>query len=206
MLDNELVIIDYKMGNLRSVQKAFEAIGCKAIISNSLDTIRCATKLVLPGVGAFKDGMKNLKELELIDLIHEKVIVEQTPILGICLGMQLMARKSYEHGETEGLGWIDAEVVKFHVSSQNLKVPHVGWNEVHYKGCDRLFTNIKDNDDFYFVHSYYLKTYEDVVVGITDYGIRFTSAITKNNIFATQFHPEKSQTSGLQLLKNFLEY
>ena len=206
MLNNSLVIIDYKMGNLRSVQKAFEKIGCNAIISNDKDIILNAKKLVLPGVGAFKDGMKHLEELDLIETLNKKVLEDKIPILGICLGMQLLSKKSYENGETEGLGWIDAEVIKFEFDNKNLKVPHVGWNEVIFQDEDNLlFSNIENHKDFYFVHSYYFKPHENVTTTTTDYGFEFTSSINKNNIFATQFHPEKSQKNGLQILKNFWE-
>jgi len=195
------------MGNLRSVQKAFERIGCNAIISNDRETILNADKLVLPGVGAFKDGMKYLQELNLIEILNKKVLEEKTPLLGICLGMQLLANKSYENGETVGLEWIDAEVVKFEFETQNLKIPHVGWNEISFQNIpNRLFSNINNHKDFYFVHSYYFKTNENVNIATTNYGFEFTSAIAKNNIFATQFHPEKSQTDGLQILKNFWEF
>jgi len=206
LLNNSLVIIDYKMGNLRSVQKAFEKIGCNAIISNDKDIILNAKKLVLPGVGAFKDGMKHLEELDLIETLNKKVLEDKIPILGICLGMQLLSKKSYENGETEGLGWIDAEVIKFEFDNKNLKVPHVGWNEVIFQDEDNLlFSNIENHKDFYFVHSYYFKPHENVTTTTTDYGFEFTSSINKNNIFATQFHPEKSQKNGLQILKNFWE-
>jgi len=205
-LSNNIVIIDYKMGNLRSVQKAFEKVGAEAVISNDHETILQAAKLVLPGVGSFKDGMKHLKELELIDILNQKVIEDKTPILGICLGMQLFASKSYENGETEGLSWIDAEIVKFEFNEKKLKVPHVGWNEAKFnkKSCI-LFSDIDNQKDFYFVHSFYFKENENVTIATTNYGFEFTSAINKNNIFATQFHPEKSQTDGLQILKNFWE-
>jgi len=194
------------MGNLRSVQKAFEKIGCNAIISNDKETIQNATKLVLPGVGAFKDGMKHLQELNLIDILNKKVLEDKTPILGICLGMQLLSNKSYENGETTGLGWIDAEVVKFEFDNTNLKIPHVGWNEVIFQDNNNtLFSHIENHKDFYFVHSYYFKPNEDVIIATTEYGFEFTSAINKDNIFATQFHPEKSQANGLQILKNFWE-
>lgn len=203
--NSSVVIIDYKMGNLRSVQKAFEMIRCNAIVSNDIETIKNANKLVLPGVGAFKDGMKHLTDLNLISILNQKVLEERTPILGVCLGMQLFSKKSYEYGETKGLGWIDAEVVKFEFDTQNLKIPHVGWNEVYQKNENILFTNIKDSHDFYFVHSYYFKPNEDVTIGTTEYGFEFTSVVNKDNIFATQFHPEKSQSAGLQLLKNFMQ-
>jgi len=202
--NNSLVIIDYKMGNLRSVQKAFEKVGCNAIISNDIEVILKANKLVLPGVGAFKDGMKHLHELNLINILNKKVLEDKTPILGICLGMQLLSNKSYENGETMGLGWINAEVVKFEFDTKKLKIPHVGWNELHYQKKSCLFDSIQNKSDFYFVHSYHFKTDEDIVVTTTDYGFEFVSAINKDNIYATQFHPEKSQTVGIQLIENFV--
>ncbi|MGJ0302811.1 imidazole glycerol phosphate synthase subunit HisH [Aliarcobacter cryaerophilus] len=195
------------MGNLRSVQKAFEKVGCDAIISNDIGTIQNADKLVLPGVGAFKDGMKYLKELNLIEILNKKVVEEKTPLLGICLGMQLLAKKSYENGETLGLGWIDAEVVKFDFteSDKKLKIPHVGWNNVNYKNENLLFKNIPSGSDFYFVHSYHFKTLnKSTISSVTDYGFDFVSSINKDNIFAFQFHPEKSQTVGLKLIENFV--
>ena len=203
-MSDKIVIIDYKMGNLRSVQKAFEKIGFDALISNDKQTIQDADKLILPGVGAFKDGMKHLSDLGLINILHKKVIEEKTPILGICLGMQLLSNKSYENGETKGLGWIDAEVVKFHFDEQNLKIPHVGWNELSLnKASNQLFQDLNDKEDFYFVHSYYFKDNEASTIATTNYGFEFTSAVNKNNIYATQFHPEKSQSVGLKILENF---
>ena len=195
------------MGNLRSVQKAFEKIGCDAVISNDHDTIEAADKIVLPGVGAFKDGMKHLTELGLVKLLTEEVFVKKKPFLGICLGMQLIAKKSYENGETKGLGWIEAEIMKFDFSNidDRLKIPHVGWNEVKYKNRNILFQGIANANDFYFVHSYHFSTEEDVVSSTTDYGFDFISSINKDNIFAFQFHPEKSQTSGLRILENFVK-
>ena len=206
LLNNNIVIIDYNMGNLRSVQKAFEKVGCDAIITNDHDTIRNADKIVLPGVGAFKDGMRYLEELGLIDILNQEVITNKKPFLGVCLGMQLIANKSYEQGETKGLGWIDAEVVKFDFSnsSRKLKIPHVGWNNVSFKNNNICFTDIPNNSDFYFVHSYYMQTTEKIVTSTTDYGYEFVSSIQKNNIYAFQFHPEKSQKVGLQLIKNFV--
>ena len=207
MSNNSVAIIDYKMGNLRSVQKAFQKIGCDAIITNEKELIQNASKIVLPGVGAFKDGMKNLKELELIDVLQTEVREKKKPFLGICLGMQLLATKSYEDGEYNGLGWIDAEVVKFdfHSLSSKLKIPHVGWNDIHLKNNSPLFSGIEDEDDFYFVHSYHFVTQEDIVTSVTNYGYDFITSIQKENIFASQFHPEKSQTMGLKILENFVQ-
>ena len=207
MSNNQIVIIDYNMGNLRSVQKAFEKMGCNALISNNHKIIEDADKIVLPGVGAFKDGMKHLNELGLIELLNKEVLVNKKPFLGICLGMQLIANKSYENEETDGLGWIDAEVTQFDFTkhTKTLKVPHVGWNDVSYRKKNILFNGIPDKSDFYFVHSYYFSTQEDVVSSMTDYGFDFISSIEKDNIFAFQFHPEKSQGVGLKILENFIK-
>ena len=206
MSNNQIVIIDYNMGNLRSVQKAFERVGVDAIISNNHEVIKKASKIVLPGVGSFKDGMENLEKLDLITILNEEVISKKKPFLGICLGMQLLSKKGYENGETKGLSWVDAEVIKFDFTDyeKKLKIPHVGWNNIKYKNKNRLFDNILDNSDFYFVHSYYFNTAENVITSSTDYGFAFTSSIQKDNIYAFQFHPEKSQNVGLKLLENFV--
>ncbi len=206
MLDSSIVIIDYNMGNLRSVQKAFEKLGENAVISKDCDVIRNASKVVLPGVGAFRDGMRNLEALGLIEVLNQVVIQEKKTFLGICLGMQLISRKSCEHGETDGLSWVDAEVVEFDFASQEkkLKVPHTGWNNISYKKQDVLFQNVLENSDLYFVHSYYFQTNENIVTSTTNYGGEFVSSVTKENIYAVQFHPEKSQSVGLRVLKNFI--
>jgi glutamine amidotransferase len=205
-LSDKIVIIDYGMGNLRSVQKAFEKVGATAVISNDHTLIKESSKLVLPGVGAFKDAMNNLAKLGLIDLLHEEVIGKKKPFLGICLGMQLIAAKSFEFGETEGLGWIDAQIVRFDFTDRStaLKVPHVGWNNVAFANPSPLFKNIPDGSDFYFVHSYYFDADRRYATGITDYGVEFISSVQKENIFATQFHPEKSQMYGLKIIENFV--
>jgi len=204
ILSDNIVIIDYKMGNLKSVEKAFAKVGADVIISNDSQIIKNASKIVLPGVGAFKDGMKYLKELGLIDVLHKEVLQNKKPFLGICLGMQLIAKKSYENGKTEGLAWIDGIVVKF--DSSNLKVPHVGWNNVTYKKENVLFKDIPNSSDFYFVHSYHFTSLEDAVTSSTDYGDDFVSSLQKENIFAVQFHPEKSQKVGLKFLENFVSF
>jgi glutamine amidotransferase len=194
------------MGNLRSVQKAFEKVGCDVVISNDNDVIKSADKIVLPGVGAFKDGMKHLEELDLIELLNEEVIQNKKPFLGVCLGMQLIANRSYENAETNGLGWVDAEVVKFDFSNldKKLKIPHVGWNNVLFKNKNILLDDIPNDSDFYFVHSYYFTTNEDVVTSTTNYGFDFVSSVKKDNIYAFQFHPEKSQKFGLKIIENFV--
>jgi len=194
------------MGNLRSVQKAFEKVGADVIITNNHDLIKEADKIVLPGVGAFRDGMKHLDELGLITLLNEEVIKKKKLFLGVCLGMQLISKESQENGKTEGLGWIDGEVIKFDFSSSQtkLKIPHVGWNNVIYKNSNKLLKDIPNHSDFYFVHSYYFKAYEEVVSSTTDYGFDFVSSVHKENIYAFQFHPEKSQSAGLKILENFV--
>jgi glutamine amidotransferase len=208
--NNKIVIIDYHMGNLRSVQKAFEKIGCDALITSDINKIKNASKIVLPGVGAFADGMKNLQKLKLLSLLEDEILVKKKPFLGICLGMQLLSNKSYENTKTKGFGWLNAEVVKFNFDkySKKLKIPHIGWNDIAYKNQTKLFKNIPNKSDFYFVHSYHLKTDEDIITSTTEYGFNFISSIQKENIYAVQFHPEKSQKVGLELLKNFtkLEY
>ncbi len=206
-LSDNIVIIDYKMGNLRSVQKAFEKSGCNAIISSEHDVIRGADKIVLPGVGSFQDGMKNLFNLDLVDILNQEVLQNKKPFLGICLGMHLIARKGYENGETSGLYWVNAEVVKFDFekSVKDIKVPHVGWNSAEYVNCNNLFEGINNKSDFYFVHSYYFKTNEKIVTSTTNHGREFISSIQKDNIYAFQFHPEKSQATGLKIIKNFIQ-
>lgn len=196
-----IAIIDYGMGNVRSVQKAIERIGGTAIITNSPLKIITAQAVILPGVGAFQDAIQQLKKLQ-IDTIIQRVIESGKPFLGICLGMQLLFSKSYEHGVFEGLKVIQGEVVKF---PDTLKVPHIGWNTIQ-KTEMPLLQDIPDNSYFYFVHSYYVKPDdESVVSATTTYGLKFASMIGQGNVYGTQFHPEKSQTLGLNILKNFLK-
>jgi imidazole glycerol-phosphate synthase subunit HisH len=201
-----IVIIDYGLGNLKSVAGAVEKLGSVPVISNKLEDIQRAQKLILPGVGAFGDGMRNLSELKLIEPLTRKVKEEKVPILGICLGVQLFAKESFEFGHHQGLGWIDASVVKLEPSDKSLRVPHVGWNELLRKGKSVLFEGIPEDGLFYYVHSFHLKCKsENVVIGECEYGEKFTAAVQSENIYGTQFHPEKSQLHGLNVLKNFLE-
>lgn len=214
-----LVIVDYKMGNLHSVKKKLDRLKVDAVISSDPKTILNASKLILPGVGHFGNAMKNLKELNLLDALNEAVLVKKTPILGICLGMQLMAKTSEEGTENrelraesrdlfsvKGLGWFDAEVVKFTFEDTlRFKVPHTGWNTISLEKESPLMNGIPVDSEFYFVHSYYMKANDaSDVLNYTDYGIPFASAISKGNIYGFQYHPEKSHDVGLQLLKNFL--
>lgn len=194
-------IVDYHLNNLRSVQKAFEKVGSSAFISDRPEELRTADKLVLPGVGAFGQAMQNLNTLGLRSVLDEHVAAGK-PLLGICLGMQLLFAKSYELGEFTGLGYVNGEVKIF---PSTVKVPHMGWNQIEIIRSSPVLAGVKENNFVYFVHSYFVDPSEDVTIARTDYGDRFTSMIEKNNIVGIQFHPEKSQTAGLQILKNYSE-
>ncbi|TNF46044.1 imidazole glycerol phosphate synthase subunit HisH [bacterium] len=190
------------MGNLRSVQKGLEIAGCRANVSSDPSEIESASGIVLPGVGAFRDCMANLTKARLVDPVLG-AIENRKPFLGICLGMQLLLAVSEEFGVHEGLGVVPGRVVRF-PHDKNLKVPHMGWNRVHFSGSSPIFKEIPDASYFYFVHSYYAAPdSSEVVSGRTDYGLRFCSAISTDNVFACQFHPEKSQRWGLKILENF---
>ncbi|MBU1487166.1 imidazole glycerol phosphate synthase subunit HisH [bacterium] len=218
-----IAVIDYDTGNLKSVSKALEAVGAKVEVTNDPRLIGRAEVLVLPGVGAFYRGMENLKRLNLLPSIFEAV-KEGKPLLGICLGLQLLFTESEEHGTCQGLDIIKGKVKKF---QGKMKIPHMGWNQIRIQksddpqmrvprrqttrkcGCpegrDQIFKGIPDGSYFYFVHSYYVVPDDkNVIAATTEYGIEFTSAIAKDNIFAVQFHPEKSGELGLKILENFL--
>ncbi len=197
-----IIIVDYGLGNLRSVANALEAIRVDCKISRDLREIKQASKIILPGVGAFGEGMENLRRFGLVEALSEEVIQNKKPFLGICLGMQLICQKSYEHGEFGGLGWINAEVVLFPLEKK-LPVPHVGWNDIDCKTDCPLFAGGRQPQTVYFVHSYYVLPQEDVMTAECEYGIKFCAALQKENIFATQFHPEKSQQEGLDILEKF---
>lgn len=200
-----LLIIDYGMGNLRSVANAFEVLGCAVMISNTPADLRIANGIVLPGVGAFGDGMKNLHSAGWIDSLEEEVRQNRKPFLGICLGMQLLATTGTEYGVHKGLNWIPGIVEKIPSKDPKIRVPHIGWNDVFFTKKDGLYTNMSDSQVFYFVHSYMLVPENPTVVsGFCSYGVDFAASIEFDNIFATQFHPEKSHKAGLAVLKNFL--
>ena len=200
------IIIDYKVGNIGSIINMIKKAGYKAKLSDNREEILLAEKLILPGVGAFDEGMEKLSESGLIPILIDKVINQKTPILGICLGMQLLTEKS-EEGNLPGLGWIKGETIKFKFKEEdNLRVPHMGWNTVHPMKTNSIFRGLEDNPRFYFVHSFYVDCHDsNDVLGITNYGHDFASAIEKENIFGVQFHPEKSHRFGMKLLKNFIE-
>jgi glutamine amidotransferase len=199
----KIVIIDYGMGNLRSVQKAFERINIPAVVTSDKHEIILADKLILPGVGHFKNGITQLNDLGISDILNKKVLDEKTPILGICLGMQLFTGYS-EEGNCAGLGYFDATTIKFKTYNAHFKIPHMGWNNVEFnKDC--LFSDeIFSSDSFYFVHSYHVECMNKKdIIGITHYGYNFASAIQKGNIIGVQFHPEKSFKVGLKMLEKF---
>ncbi|HNX06118.1 MAG TPA: imidazole glycerol phosphate synthase subunit HisH [Bacteroidales bacterium] len=202
-----IVIVDYGMGNIGSIVNMIKKAGGESMVSSDPQLIGGAGKIIIPGVGAFDNGMKNLKEKGLIEVLNKKVLEEHVPVLGICLGMQLMA-KSSEEGVLPGLGWIDAVCKKFRFDENNrmLRIPHMGWNDVVVKNKEGVFRHMYDEASFYFVHSYYVEcSHAEDVAATTGYGFEFTSSLQHQNIFATQFHPEKSHKYGLLLMKNFVE-
>lgn len=199
-------IIDCGMGNIYSVYNSFEFIGQEVHVCTDPREVANWERIVLPGVGAFDDCMRCLRERGFIEVLNKAVFIDKKPILGICLGMQVMARKGFEGGEHEGLGWFNAEVIRIPDESE-LRIPHIGWNEVHYRAESALFSHLPGKPDFYFVHSYYMKCNDpDDVEATFDYGGNYTASVKKKNIFAVQFHPEKSQDYGLQVLKNFVTW
>ncbi|MFC1975128.1 imidazole glycerol phosphate synthase subunit HisH [Chloroflexota bacterium] len=203
-----IVVIDYKMGNLRSILHKLGQIGVEAIVSSKAKDIENAKKLILPGVGAFDTGMNNLKTYNLIEILNKKVLEERIPILGICVGMQLYAKQS-EEGNAKGLGWIDAEVKRFNFAENNnrLRVPLVGWNTINQKRESPILKGVVPSQRFYFTHSYHVCCNSPGdVVATTHYGYDFVSVLQHKNIFGLQFHTEKSHRRGIELVKNFVEY
>lgn len=200
-----ITIIDYGVGNVKSIQNMLRKIGETSITTNKIEDIKKATKLILPGVGAFDYGMKTLKSTGLIDLLNQKILEEKTPVLGICLGAQMLGNSS-EEGTEKGLGWVNMDIVKFDNSKmdQHLKIPHMGWNEIHSKKQSLLLDQLDNESRFYFVHTYHMKTNnaEDILT-LSNHGYEFVSAVEHDNIFGVQFHPEKSHKYGMQLLTNF---
>lgn len=200
-----IAIIDYGVGNLFSLSSSFAAIGFETVVTGDADVIKQADKLILPGVGAFSDAIKKLRDTGLDKVILEEV-QKGKKLMGICLGMQMLFQKSFEYGEHEGLGLISGQVVPMEEKlPKNLKIPHIGWNALHFKNQSPLFKYINENDCVYFVHSYYAENCDDAVIATTEYGNSLTAAVAKDNIFGCQFHPEKSGNVGLNILKAFCE-
>lgn len=201
----KVAIVDYGTGNLNSVRRSMDILGVSSVVTADRHEISAAEKIILPGVGHFGKAMENLRRLDLVDTLNRLVIEERKPILGICLGMELMAEKS-EEGDADGLGWFPAEIVKFRISeTRGFKIPHMGWNRVRIKKESALMSNIPETAEFYFVHSYHLKVRDESdVLNETEYEAAFPSAIERDNIFGVQYHPEKSHDAGLRLLENFV--
>jgi glutamine amidotransferase len=209
-----IAIIDYGSGNLRSAAKALEVANknlntnSKIVITSDPEVIRKSNKIILPGQGSFRDCFLGIKKINgLVDTLNDFVLVQKKPIFGICIGMQLFAKIGYESKETKGFGWIDGIVKKINNINKTLKLPHMGWNQIEFKKDFSLFSGIENQSHMYFVHSYELLTKQkDCIVATTNYGNSIIVAVAKDNIFGTQFHPEKSQKNGLKLLENFLKW
>ena len=201
-----ITIIDFGMGNLGSIQNMLRRMDCEVEITSELDKIQNAEKIILPGVGAFDMAMSNLQNMGVIPILNDKVLNEKVPILGICLGMQLLSSRS-EEGVREGLDWIESDTIRFSFTEkQNLRIPHMGWNTVQIEQDSCLFNDMYEEPRFYFVHSYHVKCKNtENILTSTEYGINFTSSIIQGNIYGVQFHPEKSHKFGMKLLRNFAE-
>jgi len=209
-----ITVIDYGSGNLRSAAKALEAaadntnLDLKIVVTSNPEVIKKSNKVILPGQGSFRDCYLGIKKISgLKDALNEFVLVKKKPIFGICVGMQLFAKIGYESQETKGFGWLDATVKKINNINKTLKLPHMGWNQIEFKKDCVLFSGLENKSHMYFVHSYELTTKQkNCVVATTNYGNQIIVAIAKDNIFGTQFHPEKSQKNGLKILENFLKW
>jgi glutamine amidotransferase len=203
----KVAIINYGMGNLSSVRRAFEDIGAEVIIANHPSSLYEVDRVVLPGVGAFAEGMAHLSHGGWIPILHDVVTLQHKPLLGICLGMQMLATYGHEGGGAEGLSFIPGQVQRLDTLGCKLRIPHVGWNEVRYRTEDILFEGIPDSSDFYFVHSYAFVSDDDKhLIATVPYGLDAAAVIRNGQVFGCQFHPEKSSKAGRQLLKNFMSY
>lgn len=199
-----IAIIDYDAGNIKSVERALQKLGQEVIVTRDAETILSADKVILPGVGAFGDAMENLRRYHLDKVIYQ-VVERNIPFLGICLGLQLLFEKSDESKGVEGLGILEGEICRI-PDCEGLKIPHMGWNSLHLQNNGRLFKDIDENAYVYFVHSYYLKAKDEKIVkATTEYSTHIHASVEKGNVFACQFHPEKSSDVGLQILKNFVD-
>ncbi|MDX4048466.1 imidazole glycerol phosphate synthase subunit HisH [Aliarcobacter skirrowii] len=197
-----IAILDYGIGNLKSIYNMFKKVGVESIITSDIETIKKADKYLLPGVGSFDHGINSLKNAPFFEILEKEVLENKKPILGICLGMQLLTNSS-EEGKEKGLGWIDASAIKFDLDDKSLSIPHMGWNKTNPTNTNDIFKNLEDNR-FYFVHSYHVVCNDEKnILATANYGKTFTCSIYKDNIYGVQFHPEKSHKFGMQLLKNF---
>jgi len=207
-MKKKITIIDYDMGNIFNIFKSFEKLDCEAELTNEPKKVLNAERLVLPGVGSFENGINNLKKYNLVDAINQYVL-NSRPLLGICVGMQLLMNKSFENGEHLGLNFIKGNVLKFENknSDNKVKIPQIGWNNINIKNINsKIISGINDNEYMYFLHSYYVKPIENVIITQTNYGsTQYCSILQKNNIIGVQFHPERSAKEGLKILNNFLK-
>jgi glutamine amidotransferase len=198
----QAIIVDYGMGNVASVKKALDLIGIDNVISNNIHDFERSQFVFLPGVGSFRQGMENLNKLDLVSILNDQIISKRKPFFGICLGMQLIAQIGTEYGETTGLGWINGKIIK--IVEKDLRVPHLGWNNI--SSCENSFLNEFHNRDFYFIHSYHFEVSDKRnIAACVNYGQDYVAAVNQENIFATQFHPEKSQDEGIKLMKKFID-
>lgn len=204
-MNNKILIIDYKVGNVQSVANALDFLGYEFSVSNSKKEISDAEVYILPGVGAFGEAVKNLNDLEIFNVLKEQVLKKKKPILGICLGFQLLAECSEENGLHNGFGFIEGKVKRLEPDA-GIRIPHVGWNNARIIKKDPLFSKLEEGCSFYFDHSYYFECGEDCVAAKCAYGKDVVAAVQKDNIFGVQFHPEKSQTNGLKLFRSFFNY
>lgn len=203
----KVAVVNYGMGNLASVRRAFEDIGAEVIIANHPAALYDVNRIILPGVGAFGEGMKCLIHSGWVPALHEVVMEQGKPLLGICLGMQMLATSGHEGGETKGLGFIPGKVQRLDAIGCKLRIPHVGWNDVSYRKSDVLFDGIPDLSDLYFVHSFaFVPESQEHLIATTSYDCDVTAVVRSGNVFGCQFHPEKSSKAGRQLLKNFMGY
>jgi glutamine amidotransferase len=199
-----IVVVDFGMGNLGTVSAKIKKMDSSVIISSKPEEIDQADKILLPGIGSFKSGIENLRKRDLIEILNKKVLAEKTPVLGICLGMQLFSAHS-EEGDVKGLGWIDAETVRFNAPDQSLRIPHMGWNTINIKNPCSLLSGIENSSRFYFSHSYHVRCCNpDDIIATTEYGYEFCSIVNHNNIYGVQFHPERSHKRGFMLLSSFI--
>jgi glutamine amidotransferase len=201
-----VAIINCGMGNIRSVANAFEALGCRARVCELPEDLKLAELIILPGVGAFPDAMNNLRQGGWLEVLQEKVIFEKTAFLGICLGMQILATTGTEHGLCPGLNWIPGRVERLQTLDPALRIPHIGWNDVRFSQKAEIYDGLGESQCFYFLHSYVFRPeYSKVITGVCDYGVEFAASVKSDNIFAVQYHPEKSQKVGLKVLQNLLK-
>lgn len=199
-----IAILDYGVGNLKSIYNMFKKIGVESVITSDIEEIKKADKYLLPGVGSFDHGINSLKNAPFFEMLEKEVLENKKPILGICLGMQLLTNSS-EEGKEKGLGWVDAKTIKFDLEDKSLSIPHMGWNKTKPTCTDNIFKNLEENR-FYFVHSYHVVCNDERdVLATADYGEKFICSIYKDNIYGVQFHPEKSHKFGMRLFKNFGE-